>query len=171
LDLLGQPNTFLAPGGGAGGGGSGAAFDAAREVLAAQKEAVHAARAAVLTGMGFAEHEVAKALSVTDDVAEGAAFIREHQSGHPRARSHCRLAPPTHPLHTIFTNIFGASVSETTMRPNPRSPGPGRPLLARGDAPPDGRRRRGLADVGGEFRAAQCSLERFRTASRRYELP
>jgi hypothetical protein len=29
--------------------------------------------------------------------------------------------PPTHPLHTRITNIFGASVSEAKMRPNPRS--------------------------------------------------
>jgi hypothetical protein len=29
--------------------------------------------------------------------------------------------PPTNPLHTRITNISGASVSEATMRPNPRS--------------------------------------------------
>ena len=38
-----------------------------------------------------------------------------------RARSHCRFIPPLiHPLHTRFTDIFGTSVSEATMRPNPR---------------------------------------------------
>jgi hypothetical protein len=41
--------------------------------------------------------------------------------GPDRARSHCRFAPPTHPLHTIFTNIIGASLSEATMRLDPRS--------------------------------------------------
>jgi hypothetical protein len=34
-----------------------------------------------------------------------------------RARSHCRVVLP--PIHTILSNIFGASVSEATMRPNP----------------------------------------------------
>ena len=33
-----------------------------------------------------------------------------------RARSHCTTA---HPLHTRYPNIFGTSISETTMRPNP----------------------------------------------------
>jgi hypothetical protein len=37
----------------------------------------------------------------------------------PRARSHYRFARPTNPLYTRTTNIFGSSVSETTMRPNP----------------------------------------------------
>jgi hypothetical protein len=41
-------------------------------------------------------------------------------AGDDRARSHCRFAPPTHPVHTRITNIFGTSFSETTMRPNPR---------------------------------------------------
>jgi hypothetical protein len=31
-------------------------------------------------------------------------------SGSRRARSHCRFVPPTHPLHTRITKIFGASV-------------------------------------------------------------
>ena len=31
----------------------------------------------------------------------------------------CRSSPQ--PLHAIFANIFGTSVPETTMRPNPRS--------------------------------------------------
>ena len=31
------------------------------------------------------------------------------------------LCSAAHPLYTIFTNIFGASISEATMRPNPRS--------------------------------------------------
>ena len=31
------------------------------------------------------------------------------------------LCTTAHPLHTRFTNISGASVSETTVRPNPRS--------------------------------------------------
>jgi hypothetical protein len=38
-----------------------------------------------------------------------------------RARSHCRFVLPTHPPHTRFPNIIGASVSAATMRPNPRS--------------------------------------------------
>jgi hypothetical protein len=36
-----------------------------------------------------------------------------------RARSHCRFVLPTHPLYTRINTIFGASFSETTMRPNP----------------------------------------------------
>jgi hypothetical protein len=31
------------------------------------------------------------------------------------------LRTTAHPLHTRFTDIFGTSVSEATMRPNPRS--------------------------------------------------
>jgi hypothetical protein len=31
------------------------------------------------------------------------------------ARSHCRCAPPTHPLHTTLTHICGVSISEATM--------------------------------------------------------
>jgi hypothetical protein len=31
------------------------------------------------------------------------------------------LCTTTHPLYTMIANIFGASVSEATMRPNPRS--------------------------------------------------
>jgi hypothetical protein len=30
------------------------------------------------------------------------------------------LCTTAHPLYTRFTNIFGASISEATMRPNPR---------------------------------------------------
>ena len=36
----------------------------------------------------------------------------------PQALSHCRFV---HPLHTGSANIFGASVSEATVRPDPRS--------------------------------------------------
>ena len=36
-----------------------------------------------------------------------------------RARSHCRICTTAHPLYTRFTNIFGAFMSEPTMRPNP----------------------------------------------------
>jgi hypothetical protein len=43
-----------------------------------------------------------------------------HARSGSRARSHCRFVPPTHPLHTTFTNIFGASISQATMRPNPK---------------------------------------------------
>jgi hypothetical protein len=32
------------------------------------------------------------------------------------------LCTNVHPLQTIFTNIFGTSISETTMRPNPKVP-------------------------------------------------
>jgi hypothetical protein len=35
-----------------------------------------------------------------------------------------RFAPPAHPLHTRITNIFGTAISETTMRPDPRSASP-----------------------------------------------
>jgi hypothetical protein len=42
--------------------------------------------------------------------------------GDRRARSHFRFARPTHPLHTRFANIIGISLSEATMRPNPRRP-------------------------------------------------
>jgi hypothetical protein len=41
--------------------------------------------------------------------------------GRDRARSPCRFVPPTHPLYTRCTNIFGTFFPETTMRPNPRS--------------------------------------------------
>ena len=37
-----------------------------------------------------------------------------------RARSHCRFVPPLIHFYTRFTNIFGASIVEATMRPNPR---------------------------------------------------
>jgi alpha-L-rhamnosidase len=37
--------------------------------------------------------------------------------GEDRARSHCRFVLP---LYTRFANIFGASIPEPTMRPNPR---------------------------------------------------
>ena len=30
------------------------------------------------------------------------------------------LCTAAHPLYTRFTNMFGASISETTMRPNPK---------------------------------------------------
>jgi hypothetical protein len=41
--------------------------------------------------------------------------------GMPRARSRCRFAPLLiHKFHTRFANIFGASTSEATMRPDPR---------------------------------------------------
>jgi hypothetical protein len=30
-----------------------------------------------------------------------------------------QVCTTAHPLRTIFTNIFGASISEATMRPNP----------------------------------------------------
>jgi hypothetical protein len=37
------------------------------------------------------------------------------------ARSYCRFVLPLrHPLHTRFAKLFGASVSEAMMRPNPR---------------------------------------------------
>ena len=37
-----------------------------------------------------------------------------------RVRSHCRFCTTTHPLYTRFANIFGASISEATMRPDLR---------------------------------------------------
>jgi hypothetical protein len=47
--------------------------------------------------------------------------------GAPRARPHCRfsmvkrgLVTSSRPLHTRFANIFGASVTEAVMRPDPR---------------------------------------------------
>ena len=42
-----------------------------------------------------------------------------------RTRPHCRLDNTAHPLHTRFANIFGASIYEATMRPNPRWDGAG----------------------------------------------
>ena len=42
------------------------------------------------------------------------------------------LCTTAHPLHTRYTKIFGTSVSETTMRPNPRcalNPSPASPAL------------------------------------------
>ena len=38
-----------------------------------------------------------------------------------RAQSHLSLCTAAHPLHIIFSNIFGAFISEATARPNPRS--------------------------------------------------
>ena len=35
------------------------------------------------------------------------------------ARSHCRFAPPTHPLNTIIATIFGTSFSERTSAAEP----------------------------------------------------
>jgi hypothetical protein len=49
--------------------------------------------------------------------------------GAARARSHFRFEPPLiylipdYPLYTRFTNVFGASISEMAMRPNPRRGG------------------------------------------------
>ena len=40
--------------------------------------------------------------------------------GMTRAPSHYRFVLPTHPLYARITCIFSASISETTMRPNPR---------------------------------------------------
>jgi hypothetical protein len=34
-----------------------------------------------------------------------------------------RICTTAHPLHTRFANIFGTSISEATMRPNPRARG------------------------------------------------
>jgi hypothetical protein len=42
--------------------------------------------------------------------------------GKRRARLHCRVIAPSliHALYTGIANIFGASISEATTRPNPR---------------------------------------------------
>jgi len=40
--------------------------------------------------------------------------------GGARARSYCRFYSTAHPLYTIFANICGTSISEATMRPDPR---------------------------------------------------
>jgi hypothetical protein len=48
--------------------------------------------------------------------------VRDHPRQHygPRQGSVAfSLCTTAHPLHTRFTNTFGASVSETIMRPNP----------------------------------------------------
>ena len=67
--------------------------------------------------------------------AGGAAGRRETDRGaaHPghcsvprrlclSARSHCRFVLPLIHFNTRFTDLFGASISETTMRPNPTVP-------------------------------------------------
>jgi hypothetical protein len=48
-------------------------------------------------------------------------FAELGADGRHRARSHCRFAPPLVHKPTIFANVFGASVSESTMRPDHRS--------------------------------------------------
>jgi hypothetical protein len=50
--------------------------------------------------------------------------------GLPRALA-LSLCTTAYPLHTIFAKILGTSISETTMRPNPRSAG-----RARASRPP-----------------------------------
>ena len=56
-----------------------------------------------------------------NDSALGRKLLRDAIGAVPaRARSHCRVAPPSHLLHTRIANIFGACLSETTMRPKPR---------------------------------------------------
>jgi hypothetical protein len=51
----------------------------------------------------------------TDDKVANAVTL------HPRARPHCRFVLRiAHPLHTRFSKIFGASIAEATMRPDPR---------------------------------------------------
>ena len=47
----------------------------------------------------------------------------------PRARPHCRVVRTANPLYPRFTNIFGNSISETLMRPNPTA-APGRAGLS-----------------------------------------
>jgi hypothetical protein len=42
----------------------------------------------------------------------GLALGKDPWEARTRARSHCRFAPPTHPLHTRTTKKFGTSVSE-----------------------------------------------------------
>ena len=51
--------------------------------------------------------------------AHAAPRIRLPRGGH-RTRPHCRFVLSLIPLYTRFTNIFGASISEATLRPNPR---------------------------------------------------
>jgi hypothetical protein len=50
---------------------------------------------------------------------------RTTRASRQRSRPHgsvaLSLCNTTHPLHTEHTNIFGAFISATTMRPNPRS--------------------------------------------------
>ena len=53
-------------------------------------------------------------------VNKGAVACELCVPGMHRARSLCRFVPPTRPLYTTITNIFGNSISEATMRPNPR---------------------------------------------------
>jgi hypothetical protein len=62
-----------------------------------------------------------------------------------RARSYCRLVPPLIHFIPYFTNIFGASFSDATMRPNPRS---------RSRRPPS-RRAAGTARRGGTPRCGR----------------
>jgi hypothetical protein len=56
-----------------------------------------------------------------EPMPETQALLAVLAGGPFRSRSHCHFVIPTHPLHTRITNMFGASFSETTMRPNFRS--------------------------------------------------
>jgi hypothetical protein len=48
-------------------------------------------------------------------------------AGVPRVRSYCRFAPPFIHFIPYFSNIFGSSFWETTVRPNPRCASARRP--------------------------------------------
>jgi hypothetical protein len=59
---------------------------------------------------------------------------REHAAGagtrYGQGSVALSLCTTVQPLHTIFTNILGASFSEATMRPNPRYGGAPPPMAA-----------------------------------------
>ena len=69
------------------------------------------------------------------------------QHGEEGARPRCTTA---HPLHTRFTNVFGASVSEAAVRPDPRR---GPPL------------RRPPRHVPLQLEPVRCVLEQFGAVS------
>ena len=101
-------------------------------------------------------------------ISPASSWMCSRPSGSPAGRSGCvsaalSLCAATHPLHTKFTNILGASISETTMRPNPRS---GCASAAAGSAwsPPRAR------PCAGRWRSA-CRCRRASPRSTRTQAP
>jgi hypothetical protein len=79
--------------------------------------------------------------------------------GWNRARPHYRFVTTAHPLHTRSTNNFDTSISEATIRPNPRLGGlPREPLPQRHPPPHPRRRRPGLEPPAHRWRPARAAL-------------
>jgi hypothetical protein len=90
----------------------------------------HAAAAAACAASPRAEGSVTvsaykKAIAVSGDTRPIKDLLKEHGgrwNGKLRARSHWRFIPPLTRFIPDFANVFGASMPEATMRPNPRQP-------------------------------------------------